>query len=78
MPEHYWGAKAIVQRLGLKSPARLPDLIKHQSFPAYRRRLPGRSTSPYYSNSDLVLRWELSKASHYREQLLAEPDKERG
>lgn len=69
---HYWGAKAIVERLGLKDARRLPALIRRQSLPAYRRRMPGKARTPYYSNSDLILRWELANAMAERERLMAQ------
>ena len=68
---HYWGAKEIVKRLGLKDARRLPALIQRQFLPAYRRRMPGKARTPYYSNSELILRWELAKAMAERERLVA-------
>lgn len=73
---HYWGAKAIVERLGLKDARRLPVLIKRQSLPAYRRRMPGKARTPYYSNSDLILRWEMAKAMAEREHLIAKTEEQ--
>ena len=72
--DHYWGAKAIVERLGLKDARRLPVLITRQSIPAYRRKMPGKARVPYYSNSDLILRWELAEAMAERERLIAKQE----
>ena len=72
--EHYWGAKAILERIGLKNAKRLPFLIKKYHLPAYRRRLPGKARIPYYSNSEMILRWELSKAQLVREALLSKEE----
>jgi hypothetical protein len=75
--QHYWGAKAICERLGLKDHRRLPILITRNSLPAYRRRMPGKAIAPYYSNSDLIARWELAKALDERERLLAKLESNR-
>ena len=40
MPEHYWGAKAIMARIGLRDHRRLPYWIRRHSLPAFLRRDP--------------------------------------
>ena len=68
----YWGAKAIVERIGLKDHRRLPYLIKRQALPAFLRHDPKHSTRrSYYSDESLISRWLVMKANVYREELLA-------
>lgn len=72
-PRAYWGAKAIMERIGLKDSRRLPFWIKKYALPAFPRYDP---TSPcrrrcYYSDEIMLQRWLHAYASAYREQLLA-------
>jgi hypothetical protein len=69
--QHYWGRKAICQRLDIRSPQTLNRLIAFESFPCYpkvRRCANGRNQPVLYSNSELILAWELAKARQYAER----------
>lgn len=69
--QHYWGAKAICDRIGYRSPSRLPELIIRFHIPAYLRRHPEKhQLTVYYSNSDMLSKWEIARAAHSREQLI--------
>lgn len=68
---HYFGAKAIVTRLGWKDPRRLPWLIKKWGLPAFPRRRPGRAYICYYASEAMLCAWELARAKQHCEQLLA-------
>ena len=72
--EHYWTAKAIVKRIGLRDARRVPYLIKRWSLPAFLRRDPHHLRNTYYSSEGLILAWELLRAKHYRETLLAKEE----
>lgn len=69
---HYWGAQAICERIGYSSAKRLPDLIRRLGVPAFKRRRPKRPGMPWYSNSELVLTWELARVRQTRETLIAQ------
>ena len=69
--EHYWGSKAILQRLGLKSFTSLQRLHVLYGLPYYPRTMPGKCRRMLYSNSELIAAWELSRAAQHREQLKA-------
>ena len=69
---HYWGAKAICDRIGYKSPSRLPDLIIRYQVPAYKRHHPKKHCiTVYYSNESMLRTWDLARAGRDREQLIA-------
>ncbi len=68
---HYFGAKAIVQRLGLKDHRRLPWLIKKWGVPAFLRREPGHPGLRYYASESMLAAWELVKAKQCYEELTA-------
>ena len=74
---HYWGAKAIVERIGLRDATRLPHLIKQCGLPAFLRRTPGHLRSCYYANESMITAWELAKGLQYRQILLAKEDAHR-
>jgi hypothetical protein len=70
---HYWGAKAIVQRLGLKGADRLPHLKLRFGVPCFLRsdpRCPWRRL--YYASESMIAAWELAKAKADNERLRAE------
>ena len=68
---HYWGAKAICDRIAYRSPSRLPELIIRYQIPAYlRRHHQKHHLTVYYSNSEMLSKWELSRAQRSREQLI--------
>jgi hypothetical protein len=71
---HYWGAKAIVQRIGLRDATRLPDLIKRWGLPAFLRRTPGHLRSCYYASESMIATWELAQGLRYRQILLAKEE----
>lgn len=73
---HYWGAKAIVERIGLRDTRRLPFLIKRFGLPAFLRRTPGKLRSCYYTSEAAITAWELARGMQQREILLAK-DEER-
>jgi hypothetical protein len=68
---HYWGAKAIVERIGLRDARRLPFLIKRFGLPAFLRRAPGHCRNTYYISESAVTTWEIARGMQYRETLLA-------
>jgi hypothetical protein len=68
--QHYWGAKAICERLGYKAASRLPDLITRYRIPAYLRRGPNHKYT-YYSNEVLLGKWELTRAQDQYERIKA-------
>jgi hypothetical protein len=74
---HYWGAKAIVQRIGLRDARRVPYLIKRFGLPAFLRRAPGHCRNTYYISESAVTTWEIARGMQYRETLLAK-EQERG
>lgn len=72
---HYWGAKAIVKRLGLRAANRLPELIRRDGVPCFLRsdpRCPWRHT--YYASESMITAWELSRGMANRERLRREQD----
>ena len=68
---HYWGAQAILERIGYSKRSLLPDLIAKYGLPVYLRKRAGPLRPCYYSNEAMILSWELSRASLQREQLVA-------
>lgn len=75
---HYWGAKAIVERIGLRDPRRLPFLIKRWGLPAFLRRAPGHCRNTYYTSESAVTAWEITMSKQYRETLLAKEREREG
>jgi hypothetical protein len=70
--QHYWGAQAICDRIGYRSPARLPDLIIRYQLPSFKRRHPQKHhILVYYSNESMLSKWELARSQRNREQLIA-------
>jgi hypothetical protein len=72
-PGHYFGGKAICQRMGWKSLKPLRRYITQFAFPAYKRldpRNPLRSNM-WYSNEALISRWEWLMVQAERERVLA-------
>ena len=69
--QHYWGAQAICERIGYRSPSRLPELIIRYRIPAYLRRHHSKHhLTVYYSNSEMLNKWEMVRAQQSREQLI--------
>ena len=69
--QHYWGAKAICDRIAYRSPSRLPELIVRYHIPVYLRRHPEKHhLTVYYSNSEMLSKWEIARAQRSREQLI--------
>jgi hypothetical protein len=72
---HYWGAKAICDRIGYRNTSRLPELIIKYHVPAYKRHHPfKRMLTVYYSNEEMLSRWDLARAQHVREDLIAKQE----
>lgn len=72
---HYWGAKAIVERLGLRRASRLPELKLRLGVPCFLRsdpRCPWRRI--YYASESMLTAWELAKARADNERLKGELD----
>ena len=73
----FFGMEAIAKRLGLGSHATVRYWIDHFGLPAFRRRRPGKVTSPrscqrlYYTNDEMILAWQLARAKQEREEGLA-------
>ena len=78
MTHTYWGAKAIVERIGLRDSRRLPFLIKRWGLRAFLRRAPGHCRSCYCVSESAVTAWELAGAMQYRETLLAKEQEREG
>jgi len=76
-PLHYWGAKAIMARIGLKDHRCLPYWIQKHCLPAFLRRDPPHPRNTYYTSERLILLWELTFAKHYREELVAKDEARR-
>lgn len=74
---HYFGAKAIVARLGLKDHRRLPVLITKWAVPAFLRHQPGHQGLRYYASEAMLIAWELSRAKQCYEQLKAKANEEK-
>ena len=69
--QHYWGAQAICDRIGYKTPSRLTDLIIRYQLPAYKRHHPQKKCIlVYYSNETLLSKWDIARAAQQREQLI--------
>lgn len=69
--QHYWGAQEICTRIGYGSPGRLPEFIIRYQLPCYLRRHPKKPhLTVYYSNSEMLSKWELAKAQRNREALI--------
>ena len=76
---HFWGANAVVQRIGLLCASRcLPFLIKRWGLPVFLRRMPGKLRSCYYMSEAAVTAWELTMAMRHRETLLAKEREREG
>ncbi len=74
--ELYWGAAAIVKRIGLRDPRRVPYLIKRWGLPAFLRRDPGHPRNTYYASESMLATWEIARAMHYRESLTRKSEPE--
>jgi hypothetical protein len=74
---HYWGAKAIVQRIGLRDATRLPHLIKRWGLPAFLRRAPGHLRNTYYISESAITAWEIARGMQHRQILLAKEEAHR-
>lgn len=73
--EHYWGVKAIMHRMDIKRPSTFYRYVRKLGLPCYLRVNPKRPINRImYSNSDLIIAWELGMASQHRERLLALED----
>jgi hypothetical protein len=73
MHKEYWGADAIVKRLGFRASQRLNVLIEQYSIPAWKRFNPKKPTNQiYYASEEALLKWELAQAQACRERLIAE------
>ena len=73
---HYWGAAAILRRLGYsaRSSTSLRRLILRTDLPVYRRHDPKRpQLTPLYTHEGLIRDWELRQAKHYRDSLALAP-----
>ncbi len=72
--ELYWGARAIVKRIGLRDATRLPDIIKQEGLPAFLRRAPGHPRNTYYASESMITSWEIAKGRCYRQTLMAKAE----
>jgi len=76
---HYWGAREIVERIGLKKPGRLPELKQRLGVPCFLRadpRNPWRRI--YYASEQMILAWELAMGKLDRERLLRKQEEKQG
>jgi hypothetical protein len=77
MPQHYWGAKAILVRLGWKpgTSTRFKEIVRRHAIPTWRRVDPrNKFKRTYYSSESALVAWEFANARLYREFLLAEQE----
>ena len=74
--KHYWGAKAIVERIGLRDPRRVPYLIKRYGLIAFLRRDSDHIRNTYYASESMIATWEIVRAMHYRETLTRKSEPE--
>jgi hypothetical protein len=66
---HYWGAQAIVQRIGLRNSDRISKLIRNTGLPAFYRRDPKRPCcKTYYSDEAMITAWLLQRARDHRQE----------
>ena len=68
--KHLWGLKAIANYVGWKDPRTPLRAMKREGFLMVRRRRGSFPKPVWYSNSDLVQGWLISKARLDREMLL--------
>lgn len=72
----YWGAPAILARLGRRARGLLPQWIAKYHLPIYLRMKPGsRHTYTYYTSESLILHWELQNAKLFRDRQEGLPDR---
>ena len=71
---HYWGAAAIVQRIGLSrhSAKRLPLIMAQSGLPAFLRRSPGHQAPVWYASETMISLWEMSRGKQAVEQVIGE------
>lgn len=76
--QHYWTPKQILPRLGYspKSSIHFKDYVQRHGIPAYKRRMPGKCYSVWYSNEALIQAYELAKCRHQRNVIVAEREAE--
>ncbi len=77
MPQHYWGAKAILTRLGWKpgTSTRFREIVRRYGIPTWPRVDPhNKFKRTYYASENTLTAWELANAKLYRESLLAEQE----
>lgn len=69
---HYWGAKAIAERLGYRSTTYLSKAIRKYKIPVYLRRSKEcPSVDCFYTNDYLLGLWELDKAKDAVERMIS-------
>ena len=71
-PFHYWGVKAIAERIGLKSYKGFYAAYERDGLPAFKRVDPGSNhfKAVWYSNETMISTWELARAKIHREHWL--------
>ncbi len=67
---HLWGLRAIANYVGWKDPRTPLRAMKREGFLMMRRRCGSFPKPLWYTNSDLVKAWMISKAQMDREMLL--------
>ena len=70
---HYWGAEAIVVRLGWQPSTgrHLLELRRRHGIPCWKRKMPSHPRLTYYASEAMLLSWELSNAKLDFERLIA-------
>ena len=77
MPQIYWGAQAIVNRLGLRDKTKIRTYILRDGLPAFLRQEPRNPLrKSYYSDETLISAWLMAKAIDYRNELKAQAEQE--
>ncbi len=73
--KHLWGLKSICAFMDWNNPRTPIRALKREGFLMLRRRRHSHPRAMWYTNSDLVRAWMISKAQMDREMLL---ERERG
>ncbi len=77
--QHYFGARAIVERIGYKRPEQLPRLRARYGVPCFLRADPRNSKRRlYYASEAMIVAWELARASLELQAWIAKREQNQG
>ncbi len=68
--KHLWGRRAIADYMGWRDPRTPLQAMKREGLLMFRRRRGSHGRVVWYSNSDLIKAWMISRAQMDRERLL--------